>query len=123
MILIKVVVAGSREFDDYELLKATLDSALQMYSYDEIEIVSGCADGADKLGERYQEESNMKLKEFPADWDRFGDSAGHRRNIDMAYYGDWVFCFWDGSSKGTKGMIDITKRLGKTLHVIKYSST
>lgn len=120
MILIKVVVAGSREFDDYWMMKRILDGALYQYKPEEIQIVSGGADGADKLGEEYQEDHGCSLKQFIPDWDRFGDSAGHRRNLDMAHYGDWVFCFWDGKSKGTKGMIDYCNRIGKKLTVIKY---
>jgi hypothetical protein len=120
VILIRVVVAGSRGFNNYELLKSTLNSELQMYRYDEIEIVSGGADGADKLGETYAQEGNMKLTRFIPDWDRFGDSAGHRRNVDMAYYGDWVFCFWDGVSSGTRGMINVSKRAEKIVYVTRY---
>lgn len=120
MILVRVVVAGSRGFSDYELLKRTLDEDLKEYDYSEIEIVSGEADGADKLGERYQEEHGCALKQFPPDWDRFGDSAGHRRNADMAYYGDWVYCFWDGISSGTRGMVNVSRRAGKKVKVIRY---
>lgn len=120
MILIKVVVAGSRGFEDYELLKNTLDQELFEYDPSEIQIVSGGADGADTLGERYQKEHGCSLKQFIPDWDRFGDSAGHRRNADMAVYGDWVFCFWDGQSKGTRGMIELARRAGKRLVVINY---
>lgn len=120
MILIKAVVAGSRGFSDYELLKKTLNKAFVKYKPSEVEIVSGGADGGDKLGEKYQEEYGCVLKQFIPDWDRFGDSAGHRRNVDMAHYTDWVFCFWDGKSKGTKGMIDVSRRLGKRVEVIMY---
>ena len=45
-----VIVAGSRTFADYELLKQTLDHLLQNKT--DVEIVSGGARGADQLGER-----------------------------------------------------------------------
>ena len=45
----KVIVAGSRTFTDGTYLKETLDN---LYKEDFI-LVSGCANGADKLGEQY----------------------------------------------------------------------
>jgi hypothetical protein len=42
---------------------------------------------------------------FPADWNKFGKSAGHVRNQAMADYADILLAFWDGKSTGTKSMI------------------
>ena len=72
--MIKVIIAGGRNFKDYELLKEKCDFYLQEHS--EIEIVSGAANGTDKLGERYAAERGYPTKLFPADWDRIGKSAG-----------------------------------------------
>jgi len=46
--IFKVIVAGSRGFNNYELLDNILKG-----KYPNIEIVSGIAKGADKLGERF----------------------------------------------------------------------
>jgi predicted Rossmann fold nucleotide-binding protein DprA/Smf involved in DNA uptake len=48
---VRVIIAGSRDFNDYELLKKHCDYLLQ--NQKEVEIISGGARGADKLGERY----------------------------------------------------------------------
>ncbi|MGD2351991.1 DUF2493 domain-containing protein [Bacillus subtilis] len=120
MILIKVCIAGSRGFNDYDLLREALDKILKDYEGHEVQIVSGGAEGADRLGERYSQERGMSLKQFIPNWDDLGDLAGHRRNVEMAYYSDWVVCFWDGSSKGTRGMINASKRAGKVVHEIRY---
>lgn len=119
MILFKVVVAGGRDFNDYELLKETLNHLLQKKLPD-VEIVSGAARGADALGERYAKEYNLGLHKKPADWDRYGKSAGYRRNAEMAKYADAAVCFWDGKSKGTKHMIDLAEKEGLQLKIIKY---
>lgn len=111
----KVVVAGSRGFDDYKLLKETLDK------YTISEGISGTANGADKLGERYFEEMGIPCTKFPAEWDRYGKRAGHLRNAEMASYGDFAVIFWDGSSKGTLNMINEMKSLKKNYVVIKFS--
>ena len=76
----RVIVAGSRNFDDYGLLSDTLDKLLQNKGKDVV-IVSGTARGADTLGEQYAAERGFQISRFPADWDRFGKSAGYRRNV------------------------------------------
>jgi hypothetical protein len=60
------------------------------------------------------------LKRFPADWDTHGRAAGVIRNKQMAEYGDMLIAFWDGESKGTKNMIDTSKKLGLLVYVHRY---
>ena len=68
----KVIIAGSREFDNYERLRVICDHLLGRGQggtpVPNIEIVSGTARGADRLGERYARERGFSLKRFPADW-------------------------------------------------------
>jgi len=112
----KVIIAGSRNFNDYNLLKSSCDNLLTQFT--NIEIVSGTARGADKLGERYAREKGYDIKEFPANWDKFGKSAGYIRNDEMAKYADMLIAFWDGASKGTKHMIDLANKRGIKVIVI-----
>ena len=116
----KVVIAGGRTFDNYSFLKEKCDEILK--DIVDVEIVSGTAKGADKLGEQYSIEKGYGLKQFPADWGKFGKSAGIRRNEQMADYGDMLIAFWDGKSKGTKHMIDYSNKKKLKVHVVRYSS-
>lgn len=118
--MFKVIVAGSRNFNDYELLKSKMLHYLKDFDLSEVEIVSGAARGADQLGERFAHEFGCKLKQFPADWNTYGRKAGYLRNVDMAKYADACVCFWDGKSRGTKHMIDIAKKEGLKLRVVRY---
>lgn len=120
--MIKVIIAGTRDFNDYAFLKRNLDYFLQGINpnNEEIEIVSGNARGADKLGERYAKEHNLPVKLFPANWDKYGKRAGYLRNQEMANYSDMLIAFWDEKSKGTKHMIDIAKKQGLTVIVVGY---
>ena len=120
--MIKVIIAGTRDFNDYSFLKKNLDYFLQGINpnNEEIEIVSGNARGADKLGERYAKEHNLPVKLFPANWDKYGKRAGYLRNQEMANYADVLIAFWDEKSKGTKHMIDIAKKQGLTVIVVGY---
>jgi hypothetical protein len=74
MSLFKVIIAGSRTFDNYEILREKLDKLL--VNKTEVEIVSGTCHGADLLGERYAIERAFRIKYFPADWEHLGRSAG-----------------------------------------------
>lgn len=108
----KTVIAGSREYDNYEAVKSILDRCPWKIT----EVVSGTARGPDQLGERWAEENNISCVKFQPDWDTHGQSAGHIRNAEMAQYGEAVIVFWDGASKGTKNMIDVS--LKNRLHVL-----
>lgn len=76
--------------------------------------------GADTLGERYAEEKNIEIVKMPADWDKFGKSAGYRRNESMAKIATHCICFWDGKSVGTKHMIDLCKNTNSKIRCSLY---
>lgn len=103
----KIIIAGGRHFNDYSLLKAKLDHLLQLMDKRDIVIISGCAKGADSLGERYAHENSIEVWKSPADWDTHGKAAGHIRNAEMADNATHLVAFFDGSSPGTKGMIEV----------------
>jgi hypothetical protein len=114
--MLKVIVAGSRDFVDYELLKSKLDF---YFGNHQVEIVSGTARGADRLGEKYAKEKEYSVQRFPADWNRYGKSAGYRRNEEMAKYATHAVIFWNGSSPGTKHMIDLAKQYNLNYRVVQ----
>ena len=121
----KVIVAGGRDFNDYELLKETLDSFQQEYG-NITEVVSGGARGSDKLGEQYAHENNITIKQFVPDWEGLGKKAGHVRNRHMGSYtkehNGMLVAFWDKQSKGTKGMIDYATKIGLKNVVVVYAN-
>ncbi|WP_341323494.1 DUF2493 domain-containing protein [Solibacillus sp. FSL H8-0523] len=119
--MLKVIIAGGRDFIDYELLKQKADFLLQNQS--EVEIVSGAAKGADKLGEKYAKEKGYPISSHPANWDKHGRSAGYIRNKEMAEYADVLIAFWDGKSKGTKHMIDLATKHGLKVRIVNYDET
>lgn len=120
--MFKVIVAGSRNFQDDEFLTERLDHLLsnKVAAGVPIEIVSGTAKGADTLGEEYAALRGHQVKRMPADWDRYGRSAGYRRNEEMAIYADACVVFWDGESRGTKHMIDLCAKHKIPCKVLRY---
>jgi len=120
--MMKIIIAGSRDFDDYDLLKEKLNGFInsKKIKRNDIEIISGGARGADKLGEEYAEEKNIELNRMLADWDIYGKRAAYIRNHEMSKVGDCLFAFWDGKSKGTKHMIREMEKEFKPSYIVFY---
>jgi len=135
----RIIIAGGREFNDYELLKNSMFQILADISSrevngvrkitvpkEDITIISGTARGADTLGERFAKEFGLSVHRFPADWNRYKGAAGPIRNKQMAKHASnfdgtgMLVAFWDGNSPGTKSMIEIAEREGLTVHIIRY---
>lgn len=119
----RVIIAGGRDFNDYPRLREKCQKILSRQS--DIEIISGCAKGADALGERFCAEMaelghNYTLVRFPAAWDRFGKVAGMLRNAAMAQYGEYLIAAWNGSSSGTRNMINLATKERLAVRTIKY---
>jgi hypothetical protein len=109
----KVIIAGGREINDYELLlKAVLNAG-----FDITAVVSGGARGVDAMGERFATEAGLELFKFPADWEKHGRAAGPIRNRVMAEFGDALIAIWDGQSTGTANMIKQATEKGLQVHV------
>lgn len=121
----KLIVAGSRGFGDYELMRSSIEAYMKEYKIKKLEIVSGGARGADSMGEEYADYYYHDKKIMPANWNRqpngdFDKAAGYVRNMEMANYADGCIVFWDGISKGTNHMIKIAKTREIDVMVVKY---
>ena len=120
----KVIIAGSRGFSNYKLLHEQCNKFLrEKRKTHNIIIISGGARGADKLGEKYSQDEGFELEVFKANWDKYGKSAGFRRNEQMGEVADALIAFWDGKSHGTKHMIDIMNNKNLEVRVINYEAT
>lgn len=114
----KVAIIGSREFLNYQLLKSVLDKHKNKITL----VVSGGANGADKLGEKWAKENNIGTQIFKPDWKTYGKRAGFVRNEDIIKNSDLVFAFWDGQSKGTEHSIKLAKKYHKSVLITKFST-
>lgn len=119
-----LLVAGSRGFNNYPMLKEKLDYLLQNQSGKEIHIVSGGAKGADTLAEWYAKERGYQMHVFPADWS-IGKFAGYLRNETMHKFISQFpkrgcVCFWDGQSKGTQHNFQLCQTYGTALRVVRF---
>ena len=115
----KVIIAGSRSFTDYALLASVLGPHRHQISA----VIHGGARGADQLGFRWAVRHHVRSRCFAADWERFGKSAGVRRNHQMAQAGDMLVAFHVNHSPGTAHMIACMRALGKPVVVIRVEAT
>lgn len=125
-----LIVAGSRSFEHYQMFKDRMNFYLKNIQdrKQTIHLVSGGANGADKLAERYAEEYGLNIHIFRPDWTHNGARAGYLRNAEMHNFVKSIadenhrgcICFWDGESKGTSHNFDLAKKSHTPLKVIRY---
>lgn len=125
-----LLVAGSRTFNDYDVLARECDKVLsnQVAKGLNIVVIEGGARGTDDLAGRYANERGYGLKVILADWDRYGKSAGFRRNEKMhlqcaspsGLNQRGCICFWDGQSKGTKHNFMLAEDYRTPIRVYNY---
>ena len=112
----KLAIVGSRTFTDFERLEEFVKDNIQLPLI--TEIVSGGAKGADTLAEEFAKKYDIPLKVFYPNWDKYGKSAGFRRNGKIIKNCDRVIALWDGKSKGTRNSIDLARKYNKKLHIL-----
>ncbi len=94
-----IIVAGSRDFDDFALLEREMAEITD--GLEDITIFCGMARGADLLGKKWADERGIPVKQFTPDYDKFGKRAPLVRNAQMIKElgtGGLLVCFWDGNS-------------------------
>ena len=115
----RLAIIGSRTFNDYALLANTIFSSLCPLDFI-TEIISGGAKGADSLGADFAENNDIPLKVFPAEWNKYGKSAGFIRNQIIVNTCDMVLAFWDGESRGTADTIAKAKKAKKPTFIVYF---
>jgi hypothetical protein len=73
-------------------------------------IVSGGARGVDRIAAEHARKRGFEVIEIPADWEKYGRTAGFKRNGDIVRRSDSVAAFWNGESRGT---LDTVKKAVK----------
>ena len=111
----KLIIAGGRDYQltpqDYERL-----DGIPMVK----EVISGTARGADTCGEQWAERKGIPVKRFPADWEKFGKTAGIIRNSQMAQYaaslGPGGSCALFPGGRGTDNMHLLAEQHGLIIY-------
>jgi hypothetical protein len=119
---VRIIVCGSRDWDDYGLFCSALEQCVA--EVQALVIVHGAARGADTMADRWVSDRasmnyRVSVERHPADWDRHGKGAGPIRNRAMAKAGaDRCLAFWDGESRGTLDMITVATQHGIPVRIV-----
>ncbi len=105
----KVAVVGSRTITNIPL-ETILPPGTD-------ELVSGGAKGVDSCVHFFAQQKGIKLTEFFPDYPRYGRAAPLLRNRQIVDYADAVLAFWDGTSHGTRFVIDYCKKTNTPLRI------
>ncbi len=109
-----VAIIGSRAYSNLEYVRLYVRGLSK-----DTTVVSGGARGVDKVAESEARKCGLNVISIPAEWDKYGKSAGFRRNHDIIAQADRVVAFWDGTSKGAKHFIDIAQKQGKPVIIFE----
>jgi len=119
---LKLIVAGGRDFHDYQLLtKVIMDLALVEYADRAISIVSGMAKGADSLGYMFAVENNVRKYIFPADWRIHNKFGRIKRYNDICAFGDCLVLFLTQSHCNATEMLEIMANKNKPVFIVNPS--
>ena len=112
-----VLVTGDRKWSDKEKIRQVLTEYDPLITL----IVEGGARGADTIAREVAEELGFDVFEVKAQWEKYGKAAGAVRNKLMydKMHPDVVEAFHSniGASKGTKHMVEYSKKGGTPVRV------
>lgn len=103
----RILFTGSRHWNNAAPVAAIINSLP-----DHAIVIHGAARGLDSLAGHLAKQRGLTVESYPADWNRYGKSAGFRRNEHMASLGaDICFAFPIKGSKGTRHMVTHARSL------------
>jgi len=114
----KILVCGSRNWTDFSFILLQLKRLPK-----DTVIINGDCVGADKLSTKAAETLGLQVKKYPAEWDKYGKSAGPRRNAEMLKENPdevWAFHYDLYNSRGTLDMVK--KAQAKNIKVVLYNT-
>ena len=107
----KLAIIGSREISDINIADYLTETPTK--------IISGGAKGIDTLAAEYAKKNNIPFTEHLPDYNKYGRAAPIIRNRLIVQDADKVIAFWNGKSRGTLSSINMAKKMGKQLQIIK----
>lgn len=123
-----IAVIGSRKYTNYKTIETNLDYLINallknnIVEYHRLLIISGKAIGVDQLALRYAIDHQILDVNIMPDWNKYGRSAGMKRNPNIIKYAKRVVAFQLDNSGGTQSGIDYALSKHIPCITIKLSS-
>jgi len=121
---LRILICGSRDWSDKRRIGRYLDDLLMAEGLEpnQLVVIHGACKGADHHAGMEAKGRGCQVLEFPANWSKFGLSAGPKRNQQMLVEGkpDRVVAFHPDitTSKGTKDMVNRARFHGLPIDVV-----
>ena len=113
-------IIGSRQRDSQEDLEACRKVFLSIYKEGDTLVSGGCPRGGDRFCEVFAKEYNIPIKIHYANWDKYGKSAGYKRNIFIAEDSDVIIAVVSMDRKGgTEDTIKKAENMGKSVLLVE----
>jgi predicted Rossmann fold nucleotide-binding protein DprA/Smf involved in DNA uptake len=122
MTAMNLAIVGSRNFNDYDEVCIGIIDTLDLWKVgiNEIStIISGGANGVDALAKKFAKEFDIPFLVFEADWNKYGKSAGPKRNTLIVNYSSHVVAFVAKDSIGTWDTIKKAQNLDLVVNIIR----
>lgn len=117
----KLMVCGSRTINNYYYVADAIQYVCRRIGQYPSLIISGAAYGSDVQALIWAIRHGVPRSVHVAEWNKYGKSAGYRRNVDMVDECDLCIAIWDGVSKGTAHSIQIARSKGKPVWVFQMT--
>lgn len=120
-------VIGSRSITDrdfvFKNIKIVIKNIKKYYhkSDNNIVIVSGGAKGVDTFGEEFADKFGNEKIIIKPDWNKFGKSAGFKRNYNIVRISNFVLAFVKNNSNGTLNSLSHANKLNILSYKINVS--
>lgn len=120
----RILVTGSRTWDDEEAVRFEVGEEIQkayMLCLEPVVVHGKSPRGADEMADRLARELGVAREWHPAQWNRYGKSAGIRRNNQMVAAGARVcLAFIRGNSLGASHCVRAAERAGIPVRRVAY---
>ena len=104
----KVAIIGSRHVKNPRVV---LNKIVEELPQECTEIVSGGAEGADKIAEKFAKDNGFKFTEISSE-------SPLEKSQKLADYADCLIAFWDCASKGTAIIISTFTKVSKHVKIV-----
>ena len=116
----KIGIVGTRKRNTEDDFKLCEREFLRIYEDGDELVSGGCYLGADKFCEIIAKKFTIPIKIYYANWNKYGKSAGFKRNTNIAEDSDVIIALLpkDAHSYGTEDTIKKAEKMGKSIILV-----
>lgn len=121
----RLIIAGTRSIPAANAMRLIKKAAKHWELWPDV-VLSGESGGVDVAAKALCEcdfafpaSRKVEFEGYPADWDRYGKSAGPIRNREMVDKGDALLLIWNGKSPGSRNVLSQALKAGLPVYELQ----